>query len=57
MKYGPNKSGIRHHPRHDMEDVRAYFEKKVYEHYSNYMVERIEIKRVDELEGKRTSLV
>ena len=47
MKYGPKKSDIRHYARHDMEDVRTFFEKKIYEQYSKYQVKKITIERID----------
>jgi hypothetical protein len=33
LRLGEKKTGIRHYPRHDMEDVKAYLEKKVYDKY------------------------
>jgi len=53
LRMGETKTGVRHYPRHDMEGVRAYFEKKVYEKYSKYLVESISVEKIREEEGKK----
>jgi hypothetical protein len=48
LRMGETNSGVRYYSRHDLEDVRKHFEKKVYEEYSKYLVEKITIERIDE---------
>ena len=45
---GDPVQGVRHHPRFDMEVVRPFFEKKVYEVYGKAKVAKIEIERIKE---------
>ena len=47
LRMGKIQTGIRYDSRHDMEDVRQSFEKKVYEIYAKYLVEKIKLERVD----------
>jgi hypothetical protein len=47
LRMGETKSETRYYSKHDKEDVRQHFEKKVYEIYPKYLVENIDIERVD----------
>jgi hypothetical protein len=52
LRMGESKSGIRYYTRHNTEDVRKHFEKKVYGTYPNYLVEKILIESCGNVERK-----
>ena len=52
LRMGEAKTGIRFDSRHNIEDVTAHFQKKVYDYYSKYLVNSIPVEKITE-EGEK----